>query len=162
MEAAGNSGSGAGPTAGSITFDGQWSPLVIVTFVGQVSAAQYEEFLATHLEYVRRGRCLFIFDTSRSGTRLVEYRQRQVEWLEEHEPLLAEAVIATAFIITSPVIRLLANLLHHLKPMAWPQLFARGLPEALEWAEARLREAGDCPGPWAGTRVRQPERAHRA
>jgi hypothetical protein len=135
-------GGGEAPRADTITFDDRLWPLVIVRYVGTVTAGQYEACLEGQRVRLERGPCLFLFDTSRADSRLADYRRRQVAWLTRNEALLHEAMSGAAFIITSPIIRLAASILHHVRPMPFPQIFVSQEAQALPWLAQRLRESG--------------------
>lgn len=111
-------------------------------YVGTVTAAQYEACLEGQTARLERGPCLFLFDTSRAGPGLADYRQRQVAWLTRNDSLLRGAMFGAAFIITSPIIRLAASILQHVKPMPFPQVFVSEELQAYPWLARRLRAAG--------------------
>lgn len=129
-------------SAGRITFDDRLWPLVTIRYVGTVTPEQYEACLQGQTERLERGPCLFLFDTTEAGPRLAEYRRRQVAWLTRNDALLRESMFGGAFIITSPVIRLMASFLHHVKPMPFPQVFVSQESQAHPWLAQRLRESG--------------------
>jgi hypothetical protein len=107
-----------------------------------VTAEQYEACLEAQEARLARGRCLFLFDTSLAGPSLAEFRRRHVAWMTRQDSLLRESMFGAAFIITSPIIRLAASILQHVKPMPFPQIFVSQEAQARVWLAQRLRESG--------------------
>ena len=109
---------------------------------GQVSAEQYEACLKGQAVRLEQGPCLFLFDTSCAGPSLAEFRRQHAEWMTRHDSLLRKSMVGAAFIITSPIIRLAASILQHVKPMPFPQVFVSQESQARQWLARRLRETG--------------------
>jgi len=127
---------------GGITFDDRLWPLVIVQCTGLVTAEQYEACLAGQTNRLERGPCFFLFDTSCAGPSLAEFRRRHMAWMTSHDALLRQSMLGAAFVITSPIIRLAASILQHVKPMPFPQIFVSQEAQARQWLARRLTETG--------------------
>jgi hypothetical protein len=131
-----------------IVDDSQW-PLLLVRFEGLPSRQQFEEYLARRTECVeRQAPHVVLLDTLRAWPATAELRAREAEWLQEHEPLLRELLLGTAYFITSPPMRLSLSLLLHRKTLPSPYLVVSSLKEGVEWAAARCEEAGLVPEAW--------------
>ena len=63
-------------------------------------------------------------------------------WTKEHEPLLRECLLGSAFIISSPFLRLTLNLLFHLAPTPAPYVVVATVDAAVMWAVTRLKQTG--------------------
>ncbi|HYO52662.1 hypothetical protein [Archangium sp.] len=134
-------------------FDDSLWPLLIIRPPCLATGRQQEECLATIAAYLRRReKHLSIVDLRQVSQVPLDQRQRQVAWLQEHETLMREALIGTALIITSPVIRLSMSLILHLKPLPVPHHIGPHLATAALWAAERFQEAGL---PLVAARVRQ-------
>jgi hypothetical protein len=130
------------PTSGFEFDDSLW-PLLIVRFSGNPTRAELETYLAKRLEYMQRHeRHVLLYDTREARMLSHVLMQRHAEWLREHESLRRETVLASAVIITAPIIRLTASAILHVWPVRSPYHFTATLPEAAHWAAERLREAG--------------------
>jgi hypothetical protein len=127
-----------------ITFDDSMWPLLTVTFSGVSSAQDFDAYLSGMTAYLGRGeKYLCILDSSRSSVApTLEQRQRQVDWVQRNESLLRQRSIGTAFVITSPFIRLALNIMYQLKPLPTPYTVAGDLKVARVWAAERFRAAG--------------------
>ena len=127
----------------SITFDDSLWPLLISRFHGGVSDSQYEEYLSRGAAYLQRGELyVSVLDMGVLAMPTTAQRQRQAEWLQEHEALMREQLLGCALIITSPFIRLALSAVFHIKPMPTPYVTVHDMAEGLKWATTRLEEAG--------------------
>ncbi|MCY1075024.1 hypothetical protein [Archangium lansingense] len=127
----------------SITIDDSLWPLLQVRFPSAFTNSQQEQYLGRLLAYLRRGeRYVGILDTHLLKNTTSEQRQRQADFIKEHEALFRSCSLGTAGIITSPLMALGARILIHLKPMPSPYYVASSLPAAVTWAAERLELAG--------------------
>ncbi|MCY1079548.1 hypothetical protein [Archangium lansingense] len=127
----------------SITFDDSLWPLLISRFQGVVSDTQYEEYLSRGLAYLRRGDLyVSVLDMGVLVVPTVVQRQRQAEWLLEHEALMREQLLGCALVITSPFLRLALSAILHFRPLPNPYVVVQDVAEGLRWAATRLEEAG--------------------
>ncbi|MFL5357495.1 hypothetical protein [Archangium sp.] len=127
-----------------ITFDDSQWPLLRVTFSGTSSSQVFAAYLSRMSAYLNRGeKYLAILDTRAETTApTMEQRQLQVEWIQRHEVALRQRSLGTAFIITSPFIRLALNIIYQLKPLPCPHTIVSDLQAARDWAAGRFRAAG--------------------
>jgi hypothetical protein len=126
-----------------ITFnDSEW-PLLTVSFSGTSSAQEFEAYLARMTAYLnRRETYLAILDSSKaSNAPTLEQRQRQVEWLQKHDAALRQRSLGSAFVITSPFIRLALNIMCQLKPLSCPHTIVGDMKVARAWAAERFQAA---------------------
>ena len=122
--------------------DSQW-PLALVRLSGLPSSEQFENYLAQRLAWLHRPeRHVLIYDARQARLITTEMRQRQAEWLHEHEALRNEKLLGSAVITTSPFLRLTINLLRGLRRNQAHRCVVATLPPAMLWAADRLHEAG--------------------
>jgi hypothetical protein len=127
-----------------ITFDDSLWPLLTVTFTGVNSMQEFEAYLAKLSTYAQRGeKYIALFDSSAATTApSMEQRQRQVEWIQQHEAHLRNCSLGSAFVIKSPFIRLALNIIYQIRPPPSPYLVVGDISTARGWAADRFREAG--------------------
>lgn len=127
----------------SITIDDSLWPLLQVKFPRAFTNAQQEQYLSQLLAYLRRGeRYVGVLDTHLLKNPSAEQRQRQADFIKEHEALFRQCSLGTVGIVTSPLMALGARILIHLKPMPTPFYVASSLPAAVSWAAERLELVG--------------------
>jgi len=139
---------------GDIQLDGSLWPLLLVRFEGVPTTPQVEAYLAGMTSFLERGEpYVSLLDSSgMTGMGPAEQRHMQAAWLKRHDAKLRVLNQGTAFVITSPLVRLAVSVVFHLKPKNTPYLIAATLLEAADWAAQRLVAAGLAP---AAERVRQ-------
>lgn len=127
-----------------ISFDDSQWPLLTVTFSGTSSPQVFDAYLARMTAYLERGeKCLAILDSRAQRTApTMEQRQLQVQWIQRNEEALRQCSLGTAFVITSPFIRLALNIMYQLKPLPCPHTLVGDLQAARDWAAGRFRAAG--------------------
>lgn len=127
-----------------ISFDDSQWPLLTVTFSGTSSSQVFDAYLSRMSAYLNRGeKYLALLDTrAETAAPTMEQRQRQVQWIQRHEAALRQYSLGTAFVITSPFIRLALNIMHQLKPLPCPHTIVGDLQSARDWAAGRFRAAG--------------------
>jgi len=128
---------------GSFTHDASLWPLVLLRLEGTMSDQQLDAFFAHgHATLLRRERYVSIFDLSRLTLPSPEQRQQQARWMKEHESLLREFLLGTAFVVTSPFVRMTLSLLFHLTPTPAPYVVVPSVDSGIVWAAARLDQYG--------------------
>ena len=127
-----------------ITFDDSRWPLLTVGFTGTNSAQDFDAYLSKLTGYMNRGdKYLCILDTrSLTTPPTLEQRQRQVEWIRQNAATLRQRSLGTAFVITSPFIRLAMNIMYQLQPLPNPYTIVGDIKVAHTWALERFRAAG--------------------
>ncbi len=127
-----------------ITFDDSLWPLLTVNFTGTNSAQDFDAYLATLTGYMSRGeKYLCILDTRSLATPpTLEQRQRQVAWIRQNAATVRQRSLGTAFVITSPFIRLAMNIMYQLQPLPNPHTIVGDIKVARTWAASRFRAAG--------------------
>jgi hypothetical protein len=123
--------------------DSLW-PLLLVRFKGVPTTPQVEAYLAGMTSFLERGEpYVSLLDSSgMTGMGPAEQRHMQAAWLKQHDEKLRVLSQGTAFVITSPLVRLAVSVVFHIKPKQTPYLIAATLPEAAAWAAHQLAAAG--------------------
>jgi hypothetical protein len=126
-----------------ITLDESQWPLPVVRFEHVCSNAELEQYLTARTAWLRRGELhIPLLDTRTSQLPPPHQRQRYIDWLQRHRPLLVERSLGTAYLITSPAIRVVTSLMRHLSSLTTAYVTAATPQEALGWAASRFQEAG--------------------
>lgn len=126
-----------------VSIDDSLWPLLVVKFSGSTTTQEFEAYLKQMTDYLNRGEKLVsIFESTEMKDSPIEHRQLQIEWVQKNEALLRERMLGTAFIITSPVVRLAMNVIQMLSKPPHPYTVSSNKEAALEWAADRFREAG--------------------
>jgi hypothetical protein len=141
------------PRSDILLDDSLW-PLLLVRFVGVPTTPQVEAYLAQMTSYLERGEhYVTLLDSSgMTGMGPAEQRHLQAAWMKKHDAKLRVRSQGTAFVITSPLVRLAVSVVFHIKPTHSPYRIAATLPEAAAWAANRLAAVGLLP---AAERVRE-------
>jgi hypothetical protein len=129
---------------GSIRVDDSRFPLVVTTFDGPVSDAEFEDYLqaTTKKTLARQTRNVVIVDASGATRPPASQRKRQAEWLNENQALLKQYNLGTVFVISSALIRGGLTAIFWLAPMPSPTTVLATYSQAVAWAFERLRAAG--------------------
>jgi hypothetical protein len=118
-------------------------PLLVVQFSGPQSDWEFEQYLDALSERVnRREPYVCVVDARLGDAASPEQRHRKAEWLKLHEPLLREHCLGTAFVLTSPVVRLSLQVILALRPLVIPHTTVSTLEAGVGWAAERLQAAG--------------------
>ncbi len=127
-----------------ITIDDSRHPIVVVTFVGGATDAEFHDYLARMEQLVieRREINCTILDATAAGNTPAVQRRMQADWLKRNEDLLRQWSAGTAFVITSPIVRGLLTAIFWMSPMAAPHTIVASLDEAEHWAASQLRARG--------------------
>jgi hypothetical protein len=122
--------------------DSLW-PLLLVKFGRNSTDEDLETYLESRYAYLRRReRHVVIIDTREVHLPSVRQRQRYADWLREHEVLIRQWTLGSAYVIASPTVRMMASVIRHFGAMSTPFLATTTLPPAAAWAAERLGEAG--------------------
>jgi hypothetical protein len=134
---------------GSIRVDDSRFPLVVATYDGAVTDAEFDEYLKeiTEKTFARPTRSVVIVDATRAVRPNPLQRKRQAEWLKTQEAALKKTNLGTAFVISNALIRGGLTAIFWIAPMPTPTTVVATYAQAEEWAFARLREAGIEPPP---------------
>ncbi|GAB4207499.1 MAG: hypothetical protein OHK0013_25190 [Sandaracinaceae bacterium] len=119
-------------------------PLVVVTFEGDVTDAEFVRYLAEMESrvLVRRRLSATVFDATKAGATSARQRRMQAEWMEKNEEALARYSAGSAFVITSPLVRGTLTAILWLKPLPVPHVVVGTFAEAEQWCRDRLRARG--------------------
>lgn len=130
-----------------ITIDESRRPIVLVTFVGTASDAEFDNYLRGMTEQIlaRREKTVTILDALRSDQTSAAQRRRQAEWLKSHAEDLRRYSLGTAFVIRSALVRGALTAIFWMQPLDRPHTIVASLEEAETWGRDRLREAGIVP-----------------
>jgi hypothetical protein len=129
--------------AGAFTYDDSYWPLLLLRLEGKLSDQEFEKFFAHgHATLGRREQYVSVFDLSRTVLPSGEQRQKQILWMREHEPLLRDYLLGTAFVVSSPFLRVTLSLLFHVAPTPAPHVVVSTMDEGVAWAVARLSQSG--------------------
>ena len=127
----------------SVIFDESLWPLLLTRFEREPSAPEFADYLARLSTYPRRQeRYVCILDASRIRAGTIEQGQQQAAWVKEHAALLRQWQLGSAHVISSPAIRLVTSFILYIQPLPAPHIIVPHLSGAVEWALARLEEAG--------------------
>lgn len=122
-------------------------PVIIRRVVGllpdDVMAAQLAA-TAAHMDSCAAAgrRVVTIVDLSEAERAPAIQRKMQSDWIAEHAALLARVSLGTAFVVPSALIRGALTAIFWVHPPPHPHTVLGAFDEALDWALARLDEAG--------------------
>lgn len=128
--------------APTILVDESLWPLVTGRFVGTPSLAEFTAYLDHRLRLLRRGPHVAAMDLNQAGVNTGEQRQCMAAWMGQHEQLLRERLLGTAYAISSDSIRLTLSIIFHLRPPVSPYVMVGGMQQAVEWGLRKLEESG--------------------
>ena len=131
------------PPASGFDIDDSLWPLLIVRFVGAPSLDDLEGYLAKRLVYLQRYQPhVLVYDARETRMFSNALIQRHVAWSKQHEALRRRTVLASAVVVTSPLIRMAASTLLHFLPSKTPSRFCASVPEAVNWLADWLHKEG--------------------
>ena len=90
----------------------------------------------------RQEKYLCVLDGTYMKTSPMNHRQMQVEWLQSNDTQLRKWLVGTAFVITSPLVRLAMNVISTLNKPPCPATNVATREQALAWAADRFRDEG--------------------
>lgn len=127
----------------SIVIDDQRRPIIVVTFDGAATDAEFDDYLRDMKARVldRREKTVTILDARRSTGTTAAQRRKQAEWLRENDAALRSYSLGTAFVITSPIVRGVLTAILWMQPMPAPHSIVATLTEAEAWAQGLAKAA---------------------
>jgi hypothetical protein len=117
------------------------APVYVVTFSGSVSDQAFENYLAqlTRLLASSGARAL-VFD-ARTGTPApASQRQRQAQWIREHQAEVRRNTAGIAFVLSSAIMRGALTAIMWLAPLPCPHHITPNFEQGMRWARERLAE----------------------
>jgi len=140
---------------GAIQFDDTRFPLVVVTFNGTATDAEFSDYLARMSELVsRKQKNVTVFDARSSGVVPAIQRKRQADWIAANRQGLKEYSCGSAFVISSAVVRGALTAILWLQPIPVSHIVLGSVEEAERWAMQRLVTEGVSPPSWRGRAFR--------
>lgn len=122
-----------------IRFDETRFPIVVVTFAGTATDAEFHAYLAAMSRMIRKKQVTAtILDASEAGSTPAVQRRLQAEWLKINAELLRVYSAGTAFVITSPLVRGALTAILWVQPMPSPHTVVGTLGQAEAWAKKQL------------------------
>jgi hypothetical protein len=127
----------------AIEIDESRFPIVVVTFTGNATDAEFSDYLASMTAMmVRRGtHNVTILDARKSGVTPPKQRKMQGEWLKANKERLERQSLGSAFVIDSPLVRGVLTAILWIAPMPQAHIVVSTIEEAEAWAHRRVREA---------------------
>ena len=126
-----------------ITVDDSLWPMLLSRFSGAVSDEQFDEYLRRGTANLQRGELyVTVLEMGSMHLPTTAQRQRQTVWMKIHGRALREQLLGTAFVITSPIIRLGLSTLFHIVPQPVPYIVVPDLDTGVRWALRRLEAGG--------------------
>lgn len=134
---------GGGEERGVIVVDDKLWPLLTVELSGGYVPWELERYLEAVMERLhRREPYVCLLDASRSQALSPEQRHRQALWLKQHEALLRQYCMGSAFVVSSAAVRLSLNVIFALRPLVMPHVVVASREAAAAWAADRLEATG--------------------
>jgi len=128
-----------------ITFDDSQWPLLSVRLSGDVSDAQYIQYLEQMDAFLARGeRFVCVIDVSQCAVLSVAQRYLHAAWIHKNEDRLRELLLGQSSVMTSAHMRLSRSMLNYVKPMPVPNAAVPDMDAALRYVAGRLEGEG-CP-----------------
>jgi hypothetical protein len=122
--------------------DRHW-PLVLVTFEGTMSDAEFRGFLANMKGYLDRGgRHGYLLDAREGAIMAKPQREEQAHWLKAHDAALRKQVVATAVVLRSAAVRFLLTSIYLIQPPATPTDTFGTRELAFDWLDGLFRREG--------------------
>jgi hypothetical protein len=104
----------------------------------------HERVRVAMVEALSQGRrTVTILDLSEARALTARQREMQMEWSSQTDALFREVSLGIVFVVASAVVRGVLTALFWIRRVPVPHVIARDLDEALSWAMARCREAGE-------------------
>lgn len=127
----------------NITFDESRLPLVVVTFRGTATSAEFEEYLrrlSANLD--RKQPTAIVIDSREFLVMPAAQRKRQAEWIDATRTVRTRYTLGTAFVINSPLMRGALTAIFWLTKYDTPYVVVATPEEAEAWALKLLSDAG--------------------
>lgn len=125
------------PTRATVD-DSSW-PLVYITLSGSPDEAQFNGVMAGLDRIIARAEVHgVIFDARTAESPPRHFRQRQTDWIKQHQAELARFSRGIAFVFQSPVMRFVLSSLLLVQSLPMPYCVCATPEEALAWLRPRL------------------------
>jgi len=116
----------------------QW-PVVIHTVEGAMTNEEVDEYILEATTVLKRGgRHATIMDSSNVGSVSAYVRSRAVEWRRTHQEELKAHCVATAYVLSSPIVRFIAMTVFMVSRLPTPWRVCHSLEEAHAWVKTHL------------------------
>lgn len=126
-----------------VELDDSRFPLVTARFLGTATDEEFEAYLKSLEQlWLRKQRYALILDASEHVSSTARQRGMQAKWLADHDATLRQLSVASAFVITSAVVRGIATAVFWLQPMPMPHTIVATRAEAESFCIEQLRKAG--------------------
>lgn len=127
---------------GILVDDSLW-PLLVSRYSGAVSDEHFDAHLRRCTAYLQRGEFyVSVLDMGKLRLPTSDQRKRQTEWMKANGRALGEQLLGSAFVITSPIIRLGLSTLFYLVPPTSPYVVVPDLDAGVRWGLQRLEAGG--------------------
>ena len=119
-------------------------PLIITTFWGKATDAEYAAYLDEMTAIIERTRHqpqrqVVINDTTRWLNSNAVQRRMQADWMLKYDAEMRFKTAGVAFVITSSLVRAGLNAIFWFAPLPCPHKIVATLEEAVAWAEEALK-----------------------
>lgn len=125
-----------------VLYEIRFWPLIYVRLHGTLTDAEWESFLKTSTEQVKRGRHVHITDTSTQVTPNAKQRALATKYMEATDELTRANVLGSAVVVGSEVMRGALSAVFWLRKPAAPTSVHTDVAEAITWCEGQLRSGG--------------------
>ena len=118
-------------------------PLVVISYVGEVSDVEFEAYLARLSVIIQRclrdrTRYAFIFDGRQNAFATARQREMQGVWIERNFELARQATVGYAFVLNSAIARGVLTSVLWFSPLPREHLVTDKIGDALQWARVQL------------------------
>lgn len=122
------------------SFDFSDPQIFRVTFDGPHTDAEFLEYLAEsgRHAHARTGRAVVLIDARKAAPMNARQRKQQADWQREHERVLRENTLGTAFVVSNTITRGLLTAIFWLQPLPHEHVVTQSMEEAERWCRARL------------------------
>ncbi len=115
-------------------------PIINVRFTGEKSTDEnFQAYLNGNKNCYRHEKNLaIIFDASKASLPSFKHQKIQADWLKEHEGLMKEFCLGTAYVISNPAVRMILKGIFALQKQPVPYEIFGSNAEAQVWVESRF------------------------
>lgn len=122
--------------------ESRW-PMIVVTFTGNATEAEFDDYLRRMSEFLQRSEpYVTVLDATRSDVTPATQRRKQADWLRAREASLRRHSAGTAFVISSAVVRGVLTAILWMQPLPQQHVIVATRAEATKWAREQLRSRG--------------------
>ncbi len=123
----------------SYAIDDSRFPLVVVTGRGEISFADFQQYLVDIERIIKRGRQAHVLDFRQAQVPSAEIRRGKAEWFKANRELMQRNVAGTAVVFESPLFRFMLSSIMLLVPIPVPFATHGSLEDGVGWATKQLR-----------------------